>query len=72
MFDKDRRQREIATILSLSQRTVHDYVVRFRAKGLPWPLPVEIDEAVLKTRLFTRGALPPSATRPVPDWATVH
>jgi len=46
--------------------------VRFRATGLPWPLPVEIDEAVLETRLFTRGALPPSATRPVPDWATVH
>ena len=72
MFDQDRSQREIATILALSQSTVHDYVVRFRATGLPWPLPVEIDEAVLETRLFTRGALPPSATRPVPDWATVH
>jgi transposase len=71
-FDQDRSQREIGTILSLSQSTVHDYVVRFRATGLPWPLPVEIDEAVLETRLFTRGALPPSAVRPVPDWATVH
>ena len=45
-FDQDRSQREIATILALSQSTVHDYVVRFRATGLPWPLPVEIDEAV--------------------------
>jgi hypothetical protein len=71
-FDQDRSQREIGTILSLSQSTVHDYVVRFRATGLPWPLSVEIDEAVLETRLFTRSALPPLATRPVPDWATVH
>ena len=71
-FDQNRSQREIATILALSQATVHGYVERFRATGLAWPLPAELDEAALEARLFTRGALPPSATRPVPDWATVH
>jgi transposase len=38
LFDQDRSQREIATILALSQGTVHNYVARFRAAGLPWPL----------------------------------
>jgi transposase len=71
-FDQDRSQREIATILALSQSTVHEYIGRFRATGLPWPLPAELDEAALEARLFTRGAVPPMATRPVPDWATVH
>ena len=72
LFDQDRSQREIATILALSQGTVHNYVARFRAAGLPWPLPAELDEAALDAQLFRRGELPPSATRPVPDWATVH
>ena len=71
-FDQDRSQREIATILALSQSTVHEYVGRFRATGLAWPLPEPIDEAALEARLFTRGATPPAATRPVPEWATVH
>ena len=72
LFDQDRSQREIATILALSQGTVHNYVARFRASGLSWPLPAELDEAALDAQLFRRGELPPSATRPVPDWATVH
>lgn len=72
LFDQDRSQREVATILALSQSTVHEYVVRFRATGLPWPLPAELDEATLEARLFTRGPTPLPATRPVPDWATVH
>jgi len=71
-FDQRRSQREIATILALSQSTVHDYLGRFRATGLPWPVPDEIDAAALEARLFTRGTTPPAATRPVPDWATVH
>lgn len=71
-FDQRRSQREIATILALSQSTVHDYLGRFRATGLPWPLPDELDEAALEARLFARGASPPTATRPVPDWARVH
>jgi len=72
LFHQDRSQREIATSLALSQGTVHNYVARFRAAGLPWPLPAELDEAALDARLFRRGELPPSASRPVPDWATVH
>jgi transposase len=47
-------------------------VVRFRATGLPWPLAADVDEAALEARLFTRGAMPPSSVRPVPDWAAVH
>jgi transposase len=72
LFDQDRSQREIATILALSQGTVHNYVARFQASGLSWPLPAELDEATLDAQLFRRRELPPSATRPVPEWATVH
>ena len=49
-FDQNRSQREIATILALSQATVHGYVERFRATGLAWPLPAELDEAALEAQ----------------------
>ena len=71
-FDHHRSRREIAAILAVSQSTVHAYLVRFQAAGLPWPLPEALDEAALEARLFTRGAFPPPLTRPVPEWATVH
>lgn len=71
-LDQRRSQREIATILALSQSTVHDYLGRFRASGLPWPLPAAMDEAALEAALFRRGVMPPPTTRPMPDWAAVH
>ena len=71
-FDQRRSQREIATSLALSQSTVHDYVARFQAAGLTWPLLPEMDEATLEARLFRRRPVPDAATRPMPDWATVH
>jgi DNA-binding transcriptional regulator LsrR (DeoR family) len=71
-FDQRRSQREIAASLALSQSTVHDYVARFQAAGLTWPLPAAMDEAALEAQLFRRGAVPPTTTRPMPDWAAVH
>lgn len=71
-FDQRRSQREIATSLALSQSTVHDYVGRFHAAGLTWPLPAGMDEAALEAQLFRRGAVPPAAMRPMPDWTTVR
>ncbi len=71
-LDQHRSQREIATILAVSQSAVQEYLVRFRASGLPWPLPPELDEAAVDARLFRRGTFPATGTRPVPDWATIH
>jgi transposase len=67
-----RSQREIATSLALSQSTVNDYLRRFETSGLTWPLPPEIDEATLDTRLFARPTVPATSTRPAPEWPTVH
>ena len=71
-FEADRSQREIARALGLAQSTVGDYVRRFQASGTPWPLALELDESGLEARLFARPAIPATATRPLPDWPTVH
>lgn len=71
-FDADRSQHEIAVALGLAQSTVGEYLRRFRARGLAWPLPPEFDEAQLEARLFARAAVPATEARPLPDWPTVH
>ena len=51
-FDLKLGQRQIARSANISQSTVHDYLERFTAAGLSWPLPVEMSEAQLEAALF--------------------
>ena len=51
-FDLKLGQRQIARSANISQSTVHDYLERFTAAGLSWPLPAEMSEAQLETALF--------------------
>ena len=71
-LDGGRSQHEIAVALGLAQSTVGEYLRRFHASGLSWPLAPEVDEATLEARLFPGPAIPTGVARPLPDWATVH
>ena len=51
--------------------TVGDYLRRFAASGVPWPLPPELDQAALEARLFAATASK-AILRPLPDWPSVH
>jgi len=63
--------RKIAASLSIGASTVIDCLHRARRAGLAWPLPDEIDDAILELRLY-----PPRLTtreqRPLPNWAEIH
>jgi len=61
-FDLKLVQRQIARSANVSQRTVHDYLERYTAAGLSWPLPAEMSEPALEAVLFP--ADPPTAGRP--------
>ena len=61
-YDQGLSQRELARALGLSQSTVHAYLRRFRASGLPWPVPPALDEAAIEARLFTDHRPPPGVT----------
>ncbi len=71
-FDAGRSQHEIGLALGLAQSTVGQYLRRFHASGLAWPLAPDLDEAGLEVRLFARPVAPPAEARPLPDWSTVH
>jgi len=63
-FDLKLKQRQIARSANLSQSTVHEYLRRFRAAGLSWPLPEQMSEAELEAALFSVDAKPPRAPAP--------
>jgi transposase len=80
-FDLHLGQRQIARSVQISQSTVHDYLARFAASGLSWPLPTEAGEVELEAAMFSPGALPvqppsqthsPAGQRPLPDLAHIH
>ena len=60
-FDHQLGQREIARSAVVSQSTVHQYLTRFAASGLSWPLPAEMSETSLEARLYPKRPQAPAA-----------
>jgi transposase len=71
-FGEGLSRRATAAATGLPFTTVSDHVARAGRAGLGWPLPEDLDDARLEARLFTRTEPPPAASRPLPDWPTVH
>jgi len=72
-FEQKLGQRQIARSANVSQSTVHEYLARFQAAGLHWPLDEEWDEPRLEAALFPPGqttSKPPRRT--LPDFAKVR
>jgi transposase len=62
--------REIGRTVGVARSTVQDALRRAQAKGLTWPLPEALTDAVLEERLFARAGAPHGQRRRAePDWA---
>ena len=70
-LDSGMSDRQAGRSLGIPRTTVRDYLLRFQASGLAWPLPAEVDEGALEQALFRRGERPPALSRALPDWAVV-
>ena len=64
--------RRIAQSTAIGRTTVGEYLQRFKASGLSWPLPETLSDAELEQRLFPPLPKVPTEQRPVPDWHQVH
>lgn len=62
-------ERAVARSVGIARSTVAEYVGRFRASGLSWPLPPDMDEAALEARLFPANA---GLSNVVPDWRLIN
>lgn len=64
--------RQVARSLGVARSTAAEYFRRFASSGLPYPLPEEVDDAVLCDRLFpSPRSLPPPLSRPLPDFPSI-
>lgn len=65
---------QIGRSCAIAVSSVHKYLKRAEAAGIGWPLPEGWDEARLEAALFPEAATrqPPSAPRPLPDFAHIH
>jgi len=63
---------KIAASCGVARSTVGDYQMRARAAGLSWPLPEDLNEGELETRLFPGHGEGSPDHRPLPDWSAVH
>ena len=65
-------RRQAAAATGSPYSTIADHLARAGRAGLGWPLPEGMDDGQLEARLFAKPEAPPSASRPLPDWALVH
>jgi transposase len=65
-------KKKIAQSCSVSRSTVDDYLMRAEAAGLSWPLPEDLTEADLESRLFPGHRERSQEQRPLPDWPSLH
>jgi len=64
--------RAIARSCGISHSTFMEYLRRWEAAGLIWPLPETLDEEQLWRLLFRKPAPPSERIVPEPDWKTIH
>ena len=65
--------REVVRRTGVARSTVREMLERFEASGLSWPLPSEMTDAELETRLYGEaGRRQGHRRRAEPDWASVN
>ncbi len=69
-FQDDLSQRAIAKSLGISKEAVREYIKRFTAAKIAWPLLENLSDVDLESRLFP--ADPNASRKAEPDWALVH
>jgi transposase len=65
------RQREIAVSVNCARSTVQECLQRARTAGIGWPIPEDLDELTLQTRLYPSKAKAAQAMRPELDFERV-
>ena len=71
-FEHKLSNRKTADACKLSRSTIKEYMARFQAAKLDWPLPDDMDETTLENLLFPPLADLASRRQHVPDWSDIH
>jgi transposase len=70
LAEKNHSIRYIAGVCGVSRSAINEYQVRADQAGLVWPLPTDMSDAALESRLFRSKAV--VSQFPEPDWAEIY
>jgi transposase len=65
-------ERRIAAAIGISRYTVAEYLRRAAVVGITWPVPAELNDESVETRLFSPPFAAQENPRPQPDWPRLH
>jgi transposase len=71
-YDLGCSQQAIANATGIARSTVKDYLLRAKTNDLNWPLPADMTNKELNTRLFPATVPPSQSHREEPDWQVIH
>ena len=71
-FECGLTNRKIALSCDLARSTIGEYLLRFNASGLTWPIDQGLDDEQLEQLLFPPPPSLGNRERPLPDWALIH
>lgn len=71
-FDFDLTDRQISKSVKVTRSTIAEYLRRFAESGIAWPLPADLTDTALETRLFPPKPALADTLRPQPDWPLAH
>lgn len=71
-IDQRLSSRKVSQIIGIHPSTVCNYLARFKASGLGWPLSEELDDAALEIKLFPGDVVRRHASEGDIDFAYVH
>lgn len=72
LFERNLSYRDAALYTGVGRSAVHAAKKRFDLAGLVWPLPAEMDDALLERALYPGQAPGPTGLLPPVDFALVH
>ncbi|MDD4201061.1 MAG: IS21 family transposase [Eubacteriales bacterium] len=71
-WEKKLSNHQVAQSCKIARSTVREYLERAQKAGLTWPLPDDIDDAVLEHRLFPPVKLIDAESRSMPSMDYIH
>jgi len=71
-YEHHSSKREIAKSLGISRNAITEYLMRFSASTLTWPLPCGLGDLQLEQHLYPNDMTGQFTRKTLPDWAQMH
>src|SRR6516162_4416432 len=65
-------ERVIARSVGIGRTAIGEYIRRAAVIGITWPVPEDLDDAALESKLFAPAGYNPPRSKALPEWGHIH